>query len=398
MESGSTMNSTTTTGSLLKGKSESWGDRVWMRKKQSGIWHEYTWRECYENIRHFALGMKDLGFGRGASLAILGDNDPQWFWIELAVQALGGTAVALSADSQAEQVKDIITERECHFIAVQDQEQVDKLLELREHLPQLPKLVFWYGRGLEHYDDLGLLSFDRVLELGRAYEDRYLGVFDECIAETGEQQLALVLTDDRSAGHSQQAALKHADLCAASAGFCSANPVYPTDNWLSFLPPDWAVEQIMALMSSLNAGMVLNFPERPETVQQDMREIGPTLVFYPASVWKSVVSDTLSKMDGSTLAKRLLCKLLLPVGYRVADIRSKGESPGLLWKGLLGLSHAMLFRPLKARLALGNTRYAFSSGPAVPEDVLQLTSAIGLDLRQVQVSGGMVFGELAGST
>jgi len=390
MESGSTMNSGTTTGSLLKGKSESWGDRVWMRKKQSGLWYEYTWRDCYNRIRQFALGMKELGLGRGVSLAILGDNDPQWFWIELAVQALGGTAVAVSADCQAEQVKEIVGERGCHFIAVQDQEQVDKLLEVQDQLPELRKVVFWYGRGLEHYDDPILVSFDHVLELGQACEDRSPGVFEQCIAETGEQQLALVLTDDRSGGQSQQANLTHADLCASNAGFRSASPVYPTDNWLSFLPPGWAVEQIMALMSSLIAGMVINFPERPETVQQDMREIGPTLVFYPASVWENLVSDALSNMNGSTLAKRVLCRLLLPIGYRVAGIRLNGETPGLLWKGLHGLSRVMLFRPLKARLALGNTRYAFSSGPAVGTDVSQLAAAMGLDLRQIQISGGVL--------
>jgi len=374
---------------LLKRNCQRWGDQVWMRNKKAGLWREYTWKEGYEEVKHFSLGLISLGFERGEILGILGDNDPEWFWAEIGAQAAGGAVAGMRSDSSPDEVKAIVQHCQAKFVVAQDQEQVDKMLQIEDELPLLRRVIYWYGKGMKHYDDPILMSFDQVLELGRSYDISHPGLFNESIAQVKGDDLAIIQYTPGNTGSAEGIRLAYVNLHAANNAFCSATPVFHTDDWLSFILPGWVVEQGVALMSSLNHGVRMNFPENQETVQQDMREIGPSLVCYPSMLWEMLASNIQSRMSGSTFVKRFLYNLFFPVGCKIADFKLEGRRPNLFWRGIHGLSDVVLFRPLKARLGLGKTRCLYTFGSALQPDTFRMLLAHGLSVRQLYISGSL---------
>ena len=178
---------------LLKTNRERWGDKIWMRKKEFGFWREYTWEEGYQKVKDFSLGLIALGFERGDMMAILGDNDPHWFWAELAAHAAGGAVTGIFSSSAPNEVKYLMEHSDSKFAVVQDQEQVDKVLQVKNQLPLLKKVVYWDAKGLSYYDDPILMSFEEVSRLGREYEKHHHGLFEQSISLGRGDDLALIM-------------------------------------------------------------------------------------------------------------------------------------------------------------------------------------------------------------
>jgi long-chain acyl-CoA synthetase len=372
-----------TTPKLLKTNSERWGDNTWMRKKELGFWRSYTWKEGYEKVKYFCLGLIALGYERGDILAIIGDNDPHWFWAELAAQSVGGAVCGVDATCAPDEVKHIVEHCDSRFVLAQDQEQVDKMLEIKDQLPLLRKVIYWKIKGMRHYDDPVLTSFDEVWGLGREYEVSHPNFFEEEIAKGRAEDVALLQYTSGSAGPPKGALFDYKALFAANEIFYCMNPVYETDEWVSFVLPGWMAEQGLGLVGSLNQGLRMNFPERPETVQENIREIGASLILYPSWLWEMVASGLQNRIAESTLAKRLLYQICLPVGYRMADKRLNGERPSLFWRLLYGLCDFLVFGPLKDKLGLLRLRYAYTAGGLLGPDIFRMMIALGVDLRQL---------------
>jgi len=368
---------------LLKTNYERWGDKIWMRKKEYGFWKEYTWKEGYQKVKHFSLGLVALGFQRGDMMAILGDNDPHWFWAELAAQAAGGAVTGVFSSSASNEVKYLMEHSDSKFVVVQDQEQVDKILQIKNELPLIKKVIYWEPKGMRYYDDPILMSFEKVMQLGREYEKDHPGLFEQNIESGGGNDLALIMYTSGTTGLPKGAMMTHSNLFSANDVFYSVNPIYDTDEWLSFILPGWMAEQGLGFLASLNRGLRMNFPESQTTVQENIREIGASFLMYPSRLWENVASNIQNKMSESTLLKRWLYQLCLPIGYRAADAKFKGKKLNPFWRVLYALAKLVVFNPLRDKLGLSKVRYAFTAGSLLGPDVFRLMTAIGIDMRQL---------------
>jgi len=367
---------------LLKANYEKWADRVWMRKKEFGLWREYTWKEGYDKVRHFSLGLISLGFEPGDKMAVLGDNDPHWFWAELGAQCSGGAVTGIFPTSLPHEVKYIVEHSDSKFVVVQDQEQVDKMLAIKDELPAVRKVIYWDDAGMGHYDDPILMSFGEVSKLGQEYEVSHPNVFEQSISLVKAEDATLIMYTSGTTGLPKGAVMTHMGLYNSLKISFSLFEVYQTDEWLSFILPGWMAEQCYGLLNSLLRGFKMNFPEEQATVQENLREVSPQVIFYPSRLWENIASSIQNSMTESAWPDRLTYKLFLPVGYKAAEANFNGEKLNLFWKALYKLAEVLLFNPLRDRHGLLKLRCGFTGGAALGPEIFRLITAIGVDLRQ----------------
>ena len=304
---------------LLLENEQKWADKVWMRKKELGFWREYTWKAACGNIKGFSLGLMSLGLQRGDVMAILGDNDPHWFWAQLAAQAAGGVITGVFSSSGAKKVKYFLEHSDAKIVVVQDQEQVDKILEIKGELPLLKKVIYWDPKGLRSYDDPILASFDSIVEIGAKYGQDHPGVFEESIAKGRTSDLALLMYTSGTTGLPKATMVSYGSLVASNTAFYQMNPITEKDEWVSFILPGWSAEQGLGLLGSLNRGTRMNFPESQTTIQENIREIGASVLMYPSRLWEMTAATIQNKISETTFLKRQAFKLFLPIAYKAAD-------------------------------------------------------------------------------
>lgn len=369
----------TTLPRLLLRQAEATPDRPAMREKEWGVWQAYSWRDYLTAASEFASGLRELGLGKGDIVILIGDNRPEWLWAELAIQALGGVALGLYQDAPAEEIGYIFELAEAKLVVAEDQEQVDKILSLKPGLPTLRRIIYHDPKGMAAYKDDSLMSFDAVRELGRPGADRF-----RQWAEAGSpDDPCLIATTSGTTGRPKLAVLSHRNLLSMAANLGRVDPKLPTDEFVSFLPLAWMGEQMMSLASALLFGFCVNFPEEPDTVQADIREIGPHVIFSPPRVWENMAAKVRVRVMETTPLKRLLYNLCMPIGERFATARFEGRSPGPLLRLAYGLAWLVLFRALKDRLGFSRIRSACTGGAALGPDTFKLFHAIGVNLKQI---------------
>jgi long-chain acyl-CoA synthetase len=356
--------------------------RVAMRVKDRGIWHEFTWEDYYRRVKHFCLGLISLGLQRGDKVSILGENKPEWIWAELAVQAAGGAAVGIFTDCLPTEIKFYVEHSDSTFVVAHDQEQVDKLLEIKDDIPKVKKVIYWEAKGLWNYTDSILMSFTEVLELGQDYEKGHPHLFDEMVDQgTGEDIGAFCYTSGTT-GLPKGGMLNQTWLVKSIEAWGHLDGWFGKDyEYLSFIPPAWITEQGIGVAACLLGPMVVNFPEEPETVQENLREIGPDILFFGARLWENLNRMVQAKMIDSTLLRRLIYRLALPIGLKVADLKSRNRGVPLPWKLLYSLAYHAVFRQLRDRLGLSNGKAVYSAGAAVSPDIIRYFGALGIDIR-----------------
>jgi long-chain acyl-CoA synthetase len=367
---------------LIKSNYENWGQRTAVSRKRRGIWRGYSWKECYENVKYFSLGLISLGFEAGDVVCIIGDNEPEWFWGEFAAQAAGGIATGIFVDSIPSEVKYVAAHSGAKFAIVNDQEQTDKFLEIKDELPSLEKVIYWDPKGLKNYDDPLLISFADVIERGKDYEKRHPKLFEQNVEKGKGGDGAFIYYTSGTTGLPKGAMLTHKALINTAQGFVSRFPLTENDDLVSNFPPAWVGDSFFASIPHLLTGAKLNFPEEPETIAEDTREVGPEFVIYGPRQWESLVSEIQVKMTDANPIKRFFYRLFMPVGYKIADLSFEGKTPGLLWRALHGIAHAFLFRPLKDKLGLSKVRMAVTGSSVLSLDTFRLIHAIGIELRQ----------------
>jgi long-chain acyl-CoA synthetase len=357
-----------------------------MCMKMYGVWHRYSWQDYYDNVRYFSLGLTSLGLRRGDVACIIGDNEPPWFWGEFAVQAAGGIATGAFVDSIPSEVKYVAEHSDAGFAIVNDQEQTDKFLEIKDQLPLLKKIIYWDPKGLRNYDDPLLISFNEVIELGREYEKANPGLFEKNVAAGSGDDIAFIYYTSGTTGLPKGAVLTHRALITTARGFVARYPMNENDDLVSNFPAAWVGDSFFATIPHLLTGARLNFPEEPETIAEDTREIGPNFVIYGPRQWEGLVSEIQVKMVDANPLKRLTYNLFLPVGHKIADMRFEGKTPNLFWRILHGIAYLALFRPLKDRLGLSKVRFAVTGSSVLSLDTFRLIHAIGVELRQCYAS------------
>jgi long-chain acyl-CoA synthetase len=367
---------------LIRRNFEEWGNRTAMCMKKFGIWRKYSWNEYFKNVKHFSLGLISLGLERGDVVCIIGDNEPEWFWGEFAVQAAGGVATGIFVDSIPSEVKYIASHSGAKFAIVNDQEQTDKFLEIKNELPLLKKVIYWDPKGMKNYDDPILISFQEVIELGEEYEITHPGIFEQNITMGNGDDTAFIYYTSGTTGLPKGAKLSHRALINTARGFIRRYPLNEDDDLISNFPAAWVGDSYFATIPHLLTGARLNFAEEPETITEDTRETGPNFVIYGPRQWESLVSEIQVKMIDANRLKRFAYNLLLPVGHRIADINFQNKRPNLFWRAISYIAYLFLFRPLKDKLGLSQVRFAVTGSSVLSLDTFRLIHAIGIELRQ----------------
>ncbi len=367
---------------LIMRNYEKWGQRTAMCMKNFGVWKRYSWQEYYEKVKYFSLGLISLGLEPGDVVCIIGDNELEWFWGEFATQAAGGIVTGIFVDSIPSEVKYVAEHSGAKFAIVNDQEQTDKFLEIKGELPLLKKVIYWDPKGLRNYDDPILTSFTEVINLGREYEQAHPGLFEQNVTKGKGDDLAFIYYTSGTTGLPKGAMLTHQALINTARAFIDRYPLSENDDLISNFPAAWVGDSFFATSPHLLSGARLNFPEEPETVAEDTREVGPNFVIYGPRQWESLVSEIQVKMFDANPLKRFVYHLFLPVGYKIADFNFQGKKPNLFWRALYGIAYLLLFRALKDQLGLSRVRFAVTGSSVLSLDTFRLIHAIGVELRQ----------------
>jgi long-chain acyl-CoA synthetase len=368
---------------LIENARKHGSEKVALREKEFGIWQSVSWAEYLANVQDLALGLVALGYEPGDKLAILGDNRPEWLYSELAIQSLGGAAVGIFPDSHVDQVKYIIDHSDAVFLIVEDQEQTDKFLELKEACPKVRYVIVDDMKGMRYYDDPLLISFQKVQKMGRDLGLEAPGLFEKTVEELTEDTVALIAYTSGTTGLPKGAMLTHRNMVKMAASYDQIDPAYPTDNHVSFLPLPWVGEQMTAVSWNLYRGFVVNFPEKIETVAENIREVGPEILFAPPRFWERICSDMQVRIQDAVWIKRFFYKLCMPIGYKAAEVRLANKKPSLPVYLLDRICYFLLFRSLKNYFGLGNLRNVYTGGAALGPEIFNLFQALGVNIKQI---------------
>lgn len=357
-------------------------DRVALRRKDRGIWKSFTWGDCYAQVRLLCLGLVELGLERGDKVAIIGDDEPEGFWAEAAVHAAGAAVVALWSDSIPSEVAYVLQHSDARFVIAEDQEQVDKLLEIKASVPGVQKVIFWDGKGMRRYDDPILLGFDALRELGRRRAQTHPVAFEERVASTSGSDTALICYTSGTTSLPKGAVITHDAILASARRMQEACPLEPGEDVITTLATASIFHSWFAGYNYMSR-VVINFPEEPETLMQDIREISPRFLLITPRQWTSLSSTTQTRIADAGLLKRSAYELFLPVGYKVVDHRASGRKIPLGWRLLHALAERIVFAPLRDKLGLTRTRHPFTGSAFLSPDFFRFFQAIGVNLRQI---------------
>jgi long-chain acyl-CoA synthetase len=371
---------------IIKNNSIDWAGKAGICIKYRGIWKTYNWYQYFEKVKCFSLGLIYLGIKPGEVVCIIGDNEPEWFWGEFAVQVAGGIPTGIFVDSIPSEVKYIAEHSGSVIAIVNDQEQVDKFLEIRSELPLLRKIIYWDPKGLKNYEDTVLISFDDVIALGKKYEASNPDLFETNIKRITENDPAFIYYTSGTTGLPKGAILTHKALINTAKGFINVYPLTENSNLVSNFPAAWVGDSFFSSIPHLLTRARLNFPEEPETIAVDTREVGPDFVVYGPRQWEGLVSEIQVKITDAHPLKRFFYNLFMPVGYKIADLKFENIRPNLFWRILHSISDYLLFRPLKDKLGLSEVKYAVTGSSVLSLDTFRLIHAIGIELRQSYAS------------
>ena len=377
--------------SLLALRAARTPDAVALREKEFGIWQEITWAGYLDRVRRFALGLAEMGVRRADRIAVAGDNRPEWVIAELAAQVLGALPLGLYQDAVADELAVLLEAADAAVVVAEDQEQVDKVLQVRGRLPSLRHVVYYDPRGLQGYEAPGLAAFEDVESRGTAAHAARPNAFAEHLSAVRPDDTALLCTTSGTTSRPKLAMLSHANLLSMADQFHRADPMSPDDDCVSFLPLAWVGEQMIAVSSALRVGFAVNFPEEAETVRKDLREVGPRVVVSPPRIWESIVSDVQVMAEDATPLKRRAYRWAMNAGGAAAEAGFQGRRPttGERWRRRV--ADWLVLRPLRDQLGLSRVRRAYTGGAALGPDVFRFFHAIGVNLKQLygqtEVSG-----------
>jgi long-chain acyl-CoA synthetase len=370
---------------VLKYNYEKYGDHhKAMRYKHYGIWQPYTWKDYYFNVKYLALGLLSLGFEPGDKLLIIGDNAPQWYYAELAAQANHGASVGIYSDLIPSEIEYIARNSEAGFAIVEDQEQVDKFLQIKNELPLLKKVIYWNYKGLSNYNDPVLTGYREVLQLGRTYEGQHPGLFEQNVEKGKVDDIcAIVYTSGTTGAKPKGAIHTYKTLRTSTDYYLNLDPWYKNNNVVPHLPPAWITEQWFGIGCHLLSASILNFAEAPETQQRDIKEIRPNIVCYGARQWEGQAAMVQARILGGDAIKRFVFGLLMPIGYKMADLKFQKKKTGLFLKILYSLADIILFRSIRRSTGLSNARICYSNGAILSPDALKFYHALNLPLKSL---------------
>ena len=368
---------------LLLHNARRFSGRPAMRHKDFGIWQTWTWAQTLEEVRDFSLGLKALGFAAGDKVAIVGTNRPRLYWALTAIQALGGVPVPVYSDSVAEEMVYVLQHAEVRFAVVQDQEQTDKLLSIKDDLPQLDSIIYDWERGLDDYDEPFLHSFEKLQELGRGADDAARKAWETGIGEGEGKDLSVMLYTSGTTGKPKGVMLSYDNLVISARNANAFDKFDENDEIIAYLPLAWVGDHIFSYAQSLTSGYCVCCPESPDTVTENRRELAPTYFFAPPRVFEGLLTDIMVRMEDASALKQKMFQHFLAVANRVGEKLLNGEKVGLFDKLHYRLGDVLVYGPLKNRLGMSRMKVGYTAGEAIGPEIFRFYRSLGLNLKQL---------------
>ena len=361
-------------------------NRPAFRHKDLGIWQSWTWGEVHEIVRAYASGLRSLGLERGGKIAIVGYNRPYLYWTMAAAQWIGAIPIPVYADSVAEEMAYVLSHAEVTHAAVQDQEQVDKLLSVSEQVPQLAHVLYDEERGLRDYDHSRLHSIASIVEEGRARlsEPAEVERVERELRAGRGADLAIILYTSGTTGRPKGVMLTSEAVIAAAEIGCDFDKLDESDEIMAYLPIAWVGDHIFSYAQAFLAGLCVNCPESPETVADDRREIGATYIFAPPRIFESILTLTMVRIEDASALKRRMFRFFIGHANKVGE-RMLNREPGVgAWDRLLWhLGNVLVYAPLRNRFGMTKVKVGYTAGEAIGPEIFRFYRSIGVNLKQL---------------
>ncbi|MEJ2587502.1 MAG: AMP-binding protein [Deltaproteobacteria bacterium] len=357
-----------------------YGDRVAMRKKEYGIWHDISWNDYYRETKEIGSALMSLGLEKGDCVSIIGDNCPEWVTADLAVQCTGGVTVGVYSTNAWPQVEYVVQNSDSKFFFVENEEQLDKWLHFRDNVPHLKKVIVWDLEGLRHFEDPMVMTYKEMREMGKAEIEKAPDRFEKRMETVDLEDLSMLIYTSGTTGPPKGAMLTHKNLMWMGETLTAVNPMYDTDEVLSFLPLCHVFEQLFTVMGHITHGYVVNFIENLDTVTDNMIEVSPTVGYAVPRIWEKYLSAVHIRMSDATWFKKLLFGIALKLGMKRATLMMNFKPISSYLKILYAVAYFTVFRKLKERLGFDRMRIAYSGAAPISPDVLHFFQSIGVNL------------------
>jgi long-chain acyl-CoA synthetase len=369
-----------TAPAILRDTVRKYGDRVAMRKKEYGLWHDISWNQHYEMVMHVGSALISMGLEKGDCVSIIGDNCPEWVVIDLATQCAGGIAVGVYATNAWPQVEYVIQNSESKFFFVENEEQLDKWLNFRDNVPRLERVIVWDLKGLRHFQDPMVMTYEELIEVGKKAYEQDPRKIENRMDDAAPEDTSMLIYTSGTTGPPKGAMLSHKNLTWMGRAITTDNPMYNTDEVMSFLPLCHVFEQLFSVLGHITHGFTVNFIESLDTVTDNMIEISPTVGYAVPRIWEKYYSAIYIKMSDATWFKRILFYLALKIGRRRATLKMNFKPVPFYIEAVYRLAYFAVFRKLKERLGFDRMRIAYSGAAPISPDVLHFFQSIGVNL------------------
>jgi long-chain acyl-CoA synthetase len=354
-----------------------------LREKVYGIWQTTSWAELAQLVRRLACGLAEAGMVRDDHVVVVGENRPRLYATMLAVQSLGAVPVPLYQDAATTEYVFPINNAEVRFAIVEDQEQVDKMLEVRESCPQLERIWYDDPRGLRNYDEPGLAALDALVAAGQAFDAAHTGFFDAEVGKATPQDVAAMFFTSGTTGNPKGVVHTHFTLLDRASAGARFDKLGNKEEVLAYLPPAWIGQNIFSYAQWLACGYVVNCPESAATVTIDLKEIGPTYYFAPPRVFEGLLTNVMIRMEDASRVKRWLFERFMNVARRVGPTLMDGKPVTVMDRLAYGLGNFAVYGPLRNSLGLNRVRVAYTAGEAIGPDLFSFYRSIGINLKQL---------------
>jgi long-chain acyl-CoA synthetase len=375
---------TLTIPQLLRWRVQSTGEKVALREKDFGTWNCYTWNTYYDHVRKTGLGLYKLGVPKGDSIALIGDNIPEMLFMAIGAQAIGAISLAIYQTTMPDEIAQLLVYMKVSMVFCDDQEQVDKIVEIRDRVPRVKKVIYEDPRGMRSYrGDDWFMAIADLYRIGEQAHAQAPDLFESLVDEGRPDQVCHLCLTSGTTGLSKGTMLTHRNFISMGLQLTEADPLEDTDEYVSFLPFAWIGEQMNSFGVAMATGITINFPESVETAMEDLKEIGPHFMFGAPRIYETIRSQIWLKIDESYWFNRLLYNYFIKIGERAAGYRMRGGRMPAGLRSKAWLARHLMFRPLINQIGLLRLRRAYTGGAALGPELFTFYQAIGVNLKQI---------------